>query len=421
MVRGLLPAAVAATVALLAPGPLPAAEPPEAAGHVVVLAGGAGDPGAVAAEHAAAFGFGVDHLYRAALSGYAADLTPADVSRLRADPRVVAVEPDRPVALTAAVVPAGVDRVDADLSVTAAIDDADEPRVDADVAVLDTGIDTDHPDLNVAGGHNCAGDKGYDDRLGHGTHIAGIIGALDDGKGVVGVAPGVRLWAVRVLDHDGRGTTKELLCGIDWVTGTRTDDDRSNDIEVANLSLGGQGGDDRKCGRVDGDLLHQAICRSVESGVTYVVAAGNDSADSAGYAPAAFREVITVSALADSDGRPGGLGGAPSCRGDRDDTLANFSNYGDDVDLIAPGVCILSTVPLDATAFDGPQRGYGLLTGTSFAAPHVAGAAALWVSGHSGADPAEVRRALIDAGSDDWDDSEDPDGTQEPLVNVERF
>jgi subtilisin family serine protease len=385
----------------------------------VLLATGAADPGAVAGEQAAALGFTVDYVYRSALTGFAADLTAPVVAALRADPRVLAVEADRALA-TAAVVPAGIDRIDADLSVAAGIDGADRPRVDSDVAVLDTGIDKDHPDLNVVGGFNCAKGHGYDDHLGHGTHIAGIVGAVDDGTGVVGVAPGVRLWGVRVLDDEGRGTTKELLCGVDWVTRTRLDADPANDIDVANLSLGGEGGDDGNCGQTDGDLLHQAICRSVAAGVTYVVAAGNDALDAAHYTPAAYDEVITVSALADSDGRPGSLGGPPSCRDDGDDTLANFSNHGPDVDLIAPGVCILSTVPTDGRVTN-VYPGYGVLTGTSFAAPHVAGAAALWLAGHPGAGPAQVRQALVAAGSPDWDASEDLDGIKEPLLDVELF
>ncbi|MGH8992143.1 MAG: S8 family serine peptidase [Acidimicrobiia bacterium] len=412
-------AAGAVSVVMLAPVPALSAPPAGPSSYVVALAAGVADPDAVAAEQAAALGFTVSHVYRSALTGYAADLTPPAVAALRADPQVVAVEADRPLSSTAAM-PAGIDRINADLSVTAAIDGADRPRVDADVAVLDTGIDKDHPDLNVAGGHNCASGRGFDDKLGHGTHIAGIVGAIDDGRGVVGVAPGVRLWAVRVLDEEGRGTTKELLCGVDWVTSTRLDADPDNDIEVANLSLGGEGGDDGSCGQIDGDLLHQAICKSVAAGVTYVVAAGNDSADAARYTPAAYDEVITVSALADSDGRAGSLGGPPSCRDDADDSLANFSNHGSDVDMIAPGVCILSSVPVDGRVPNSPS-GYGTLTGTSFAAPHVAGAAALWLASHPGAEPAQVRQALMAAGSSDWDAAEDLDGVKEPLLDVEPF
>jgi subtilisin len=286
--------------------------------------------------------------------------------------------------------------------------------------VLDTGIDTSHPDLNVAGGYSCTKRRSYDDHYGHGTHAAGIIGALDDRTGVVGVAPGARIYGVKVLDDDANGTTRELLCGIDWVTSTRTDTDPKNDIDVANLSLGGVGTDDGHCGKSDNDILHQAVCKSVAAGVTYVVAAGNDHQDASHLIPAAYDEVITVSAIADSDGKPGGGGGSPSCRTDEDDTLANFSNYGPDVDLIAPGVCILSTTPKQSAAI-GRTNGYGVLSGTSFAAPHVAGAAALYLAQHPGASPATVRSALMAAASSNWDNGDDPDGIKEPLIDVQAF
>jgi subtilisin len=412
-------AVVFAAAVVLIPVPAPAV-PALAASYVVALHPSAGDPASVAAQQAQAIGFTVHDVYQSALTGYAADLTPENLAALRADPRVASVEADRPVFASGQITPAGIERVQADVSATAAIDHVDAPRVDANVAVLDTGIDYGHPDLNVVSGTDCARGRGFSDRFGHGTHIAGIIGALDDNVGVVGVAPGVRLWAVRVLDEEGQGTLRELLCGVDWVTSTRTDSDPTNDIQVANLSLGGVGGDDGHCGHVDNDFLHQAICRSVAAGVTYVVAAGNGAEDAAGYSPASYDEVITVSALADSDGLSGSLGGSPDCRADEDDTLANFSDYGPDVDLIAPGVCILSTVPKQSAAL-GRTNGYGVLSGTSFAAPHVTGAAALYLAKHPGASPATVRGALESAGSSNWDNSDDPDRIKEPLVDAQAF
>jgi subtilisin len=141
--------------------------------------------------------------------------------------------------------------------------------------------------------------------------------------------------------------------------------------------------------------------------VTYTVAAGNSAANAQGFVPAAYDEVITVSALADFDGQPGG-GAAATCRPDTDDTLADFSNFGSDVDLIAPGVCISST-----------YRGrYATLSGTSMASPHVTGAAALYKAGHPGASSAEVSSALQSAGNLDWSSVGDPDGIKEPLLNV---
>ena len=387
--------------------------------YLVSLRPLAGDSGVFAALQSRLLGVNVLNTYSHALSGFAATMPPAVARLLAANPLVASIEPDRPIHAFAQYIPNGIARVHADISKTASIDAVDPPRIPVNVAVLDTGVDTSHPDLNVAGGHSCTKGHSYDDHYGHGTHAAGIIGALDDRTGVVGVAPGARIYGVKVLDDDANGTTRELLCGIDWVTSTRTDKDPKNDIQVANLSLGGVGTDDGHCGKSDNDILHQAVCQSVAEGVTYVVAAGNDHQDASHLIPAAYDEVITVSALADSDGKPGGKGGSPSCRADEDDTLANFSNYGSAVDITAPGVCIFSTMPKDAEISDG--SGYGTLTGTSFAAPHVAGAAALWISKHPDATPAQVRSALISAGNDNWDDKDDPDGHQEPLVDVSSF
>ena len=386
---------------------------------IVALRPAAGDSDTFAALRARQLGFTVLNTYRNAVLGFAASMTPAARAALAADPLVASIEPDRRVRAKAQEIPMGIVRVRADVSPTASIDAVDPPRINVNVAVLDTGIDTRHPDLNVAGGHSCVKGRSYEDRYGHGTHAAGIIGALDDRTGVVGVAPGARMYGVKVLDDDANGTTRELLCGIEWVTSTRTDRDPRNDIHVANLSLGGVGTDDGNCGFSDGDILHQAVCKSVAEGVTYVVAAGNDHEDASKLIPAAYNEVITVSAMADSDGRPGGRGGSPECREDEDDTLANFSNYGSAVDLIAPGVCIFSTMPRNASIGDG--SGYGTLTGTSFAAPHVAGAAALWISKNRGASPAEVRKALVAAGNYDWDNRDDGDRRKEPAVDVSSF
>jgi subtilisin family serine protease len=387
--------------------------------YLVSLRPPAGDSGLFATLQSRLLGLTVLNTYSHALTGFAATMTPAVRNLLAANPLVESIQPDRPIRGFAQYIPNGITRVHADVSRTASIDAVDPPRIDVNVAVLDTGVDTGHDDLNVVGGYSCAKGRSYDDHYGHGTHAAGIIGALDDRRGVVGVAPGARIFGVKVLDDDANGTTRELLCGIDWVTSTRTDNDPKNDIDVANLSLGGVGTDDGNCGKSDSDILHQAVCKSVAEGVTFVVAAGNDHEDASHLIPAAYDEVITVSALADADGKSGGEGGSPSCRSDEDDTLADFSNYGPVVDIAAPGVCIFSTMPKDAEISDG--SGYGTLTGTSFAAPHVAGAAALWISRHPGAPPAQVRSALIAAGNFDWNGSDDPDGHKEPLVDVSSF
>jgi subtilisin len=245
-----------------------------------------------------------------------------------------------------------------------------------------------------------------DDQNGHGSHVAGTIGAKDDTSGVVGVAPGARIWNVKVLNAAGVGMTSDIICGIDYVTAN------AGPIEVANMSLGGGGGDDGNCGNTDGDAEHQAICRSVNAGVTYAVAAGNDSDDAANYAPASYDEVITVSALSDFNGQPGG-GAAATCRSDVDDTFADYSNYGADVDVIAPGTCIHSTYM---------NGGYNTISGTSMASPHVAGTAALYTANNPTASPAQVKSALQSAGNLNWTwPSQDPDGIQERLINAGGF
>ena len=380
-------------------GAVAATAPATMGSYIVVLKDGAGAPAAVASEQTRAFGGTVGFVYTAALKGYSATLPVADLAALRRDPRVAYVSPDGTASIEAQTLPTGVDRVDGELSST--VSGNGGGSVNVDVAVIDTGISTSHPELNVVGGRVCNGTT-FNDLNGHGSHVAGIIGARDNGSGVVGVAPGARLWAVRVLNSSGSGTFSQVICGVDFVTAN------AGTIEVANMSLGGAGFDPGT-GCSTGDAPHDAICRSVRAGVTYVVAAGNSNANASGTVPAAYDEVITVSALADFDGQPGG-GAAPTCRSDVDDTRADFSNFGADVDIMAPGVCILSTYL---------GTGFATMDGTSMASPHVAGAAALFKSTYPGANPGQVKRVLQATGNLGWDDSDDPDGIKERLLNVD--
>ena len=406
-----VPVLVAAAVALTALAvPASGGEPPQAAdvipGAWIVTLDEAAEPDTVASAHARRHGAQVDYLYRHALKGYAARMSAQAAARVAEDPRVRSVVPDRVVtAFAPQSMPTGVDRVDGELSST--LSGNGGGSVGVDVAVIDSGIDTDHPDLNVVGGKNCSTGKSYDDGNGHGTHVAGTVGAEDDSVGVVGVAPGARLWAVRVLDNRGSGSWSAVVCGVDWVTAN------AGTIEVANMSLGGGGSEPAGSGCSTGDALHDAICTSVGAGVTYVVAAGNSAKDAATAVPAAYDEVVTVSALADFNGLPGG-GAAATCRSDVDDTFADFSNYGADVDLIAPGVCISST---------WKGGGYNTISGTSMASPHAAGAAALYKASNPGATPAQVKSALQNAGNDDWSNADDGRGdtTKEKLLNVGAF
>ncbi|WP_248963900.1 S8 family peptidase [Sphaerisporangium perillae] len=382
-----------------------AAAPDPVGDYIVVLKAGT-DPSSLADTQARSRGGAVAKIFSHALQGYSAKMSASAASAIAGDSRVLWVQPDRAVSISAQTVPTGVNRADAELSPTAKINGVDE-RVGVDVAVIDTGIQLTHPDLNVytAGAKNCSTGSSANDGNGHGTHVAGTIGALDNGDGVVGVAPGARVWPVRVLNNSGSGTLSSVICGIDYVTA------HASEIEVANMSLGATGADDGNCGNSNNDAMHRAICASVAAGVTYAVAAGNETDNAANHVPAAYDEVITVSALADFNGLPGG-GAAPTCRSDVDDTLADFSNYGADVDVIAPGVCILSTWKGSA---------YNTISGTSMATPHVAGGAALYKATHPTASPASVKSALQAAGTTDWNSAGDPDGIKEKLLNVATF
>lgn len=362
--------------------------------------------------------------YRSAVRGFAARFSDSEIESVKNDPRVLFVSEDRVVSIdqnarpirpeivrqrddrddggigelsaqvvSSAEVPAGVDRVDAD-----GVENVGEG---VHVAVVDTGIYLNHPDLkdNIVGGVKCVNASGgYTDQNGHGTHVAGTIAALNNGSGVVGIAPAAKLWSVRVLDRKGGGSWSSVICGIDFVTSNAPAN--GGPIKVANLSLSGSGTSDNNCGNSNNDALHRAICKARDAGVTVVVAAGNSASDSAYRSPASYNDaVITVSALTDTDGKPGGLGS--NTYYGADDTFASFSNWGAPVDIGAPGVGIYST---------WLYNGYRSISGTSMAAPHVAGAAALYLSAKPNAPWSEVRDALISSGEKLGNGHSDPSG-----------
>jgi subtilisin len=348
----------------------------------------------------------VGHVYATAVRGFSIELPPGSrVQDLLGRPGVLRVERDVRVYAVAQTLPTGLSRIAVDQHAGLKIDGADD-QLNVDIAIIDTGIDTSHPDLRIVGGrrfYTRAGrsyqDNRYNDDNGHGTHCAGIAAAIDNDAGVVGVAPGARLWAVKVLDAGGSGYLSDLIAGIDWVTA------RATMIDVANMSLAATG---------KSDILRAAIQKSVAAGVMYVAAAGNSASDIFGadgvfntdddVIPAAYPEVAAISALTDSDGKPGGAG--PALSGAPDDTFASFSNYsasaapgnpvnspGAGIDLMMPGVNIYS-------CWKG--GGYRTASGTSMASPHAAGLAALYIAEHGRASNAAevyaIRQALIDAG-----------------------
>jgi len=449
---GLLAAAAAAVfllLLLLLPGQASAGDAPDESGasnpYIVVLQDDVAHPANVAHRHEANRGAELGHIYDVAIKGYAAELTPAELDAVRKDPNVAYVERDILLHATAQTTPTGLRRIGAPNNTNLDIDEFDDVRVNADVAIIDTGVSV-HSDLNVVSrvncgiaGSGCEANNGLDN-FNHGTHVAGIVGALDNSFGVVGVAPGARLWSVRVLKNDGTGHASDVVAGVNWVT------ERASTIEVANMSLGCKA--DPKSEEEQGfcaansTAMKEAIGKSIDKGVVYVVSAGNDSSDASGVpsqemypqVPASFPDVITVSNLSDYDGLSGGLSPLPpkaqGCEPfafpliqDKDDTLATMSNWGLVVDIAAPGECILSTYN---------NGGYGMLSGTSMATPHVAGAAAILAANKNPNNRAEVeaiRNTLRSAGTYDWTDDgrlrgpnaetlAGPDGVKEPLLNV---
>lgn len=303
-----------------------------------------------------AHGFKSDHVYSAALRGFAARLPAAVIDRLERDPRVAYVEQDGPVRTLAQTVPYGIIKAGANVSSTRAGDGTGAVS-NVNVYVIDTGVDS-HADLNLVKHVNFTGllGGGNSDCHGHGTHVAGTIAARDNTSDVVGMAPGAPVTGVKVLDCLGLGSNSNVIKGVDWVT--------ANAVKpaVANMSLGGGAS----------TALDDAVLRSAASGVFYALAAGNDGADACGTSPARVgagtnNGVLTVAAT------------------DSADAEASFSNYGSCVDIWAPGVDVLSTK-------DG--GGTTTMSGTSMASPHGAGGGALYLSGHPGASPSSVEAAL---------------------------
>jgi subtilisin family serine protease len=355
--------------------------------YIVVYKDSVSSPGNATAQREQRLGFERDYVYRASVQGFAADLSPRQVSSLESDPKVDFISENRhveatgdlgaqanvPLAPGEPVPPTGVRRILAGTSTTVR-------EAGANTAVLDTGIQLNHPDLNAAAGTDCINPgTPPDDGDGHGTHVAGTIGAKNNGSGVTGVAPNTKVYAVRVLDDNGDGTWASVICGVDWVTANKA----AENIQVANMSLGGSGPPQgtETCATTT-DAIRAAICSSTAAGVRYVVAAGNSGWDfdypPMPDVPAVYPEVLTVTAIADSDGTPGGNGPSTNCGWVvPDDTPAPFSNFaataaGEAHTIAAPGVCINSTVPGSTWNSD--------YSGTSMASPHVAGVVALCVN-----------------------------------------
>ncbi|MFK0243892.1 S8 family peptidase [Amycolatopsis azurea] len=306
------------------------------------------------------YGTTLSRTFGSALNGFSIKADEAAAKRLAADPQVAYVVQNKTfkISETQDNPPSwGLDRVDqADLP----LDNKYTYPTKADnvtAYVIDTGVRGSHKDF----GDRATGGKDFidnddtpQDEHGHGTHVAGTIGGTEHG-----LAKGVKIVGVRVLDANGSGTTEGVVAGVDWVAAN------AKAPSVANMSLGG-GAD---------DALDEAVRGAIGKGVTFALAAGNESSDAGTTSPARVKEAITVAAS------------------DKTDKQASFSNYGSVVDLYAPGVDITSSW---GTGDDATNT----ISGTSMASPHVAGAAALYLSAHPDATPAQVAEGLVGAAAD---------------------
>lgn len=321
-------------------------------------------------------GFRADHVFSRALRGFSARLSARQIDALERNPDVAYIEEDGTMHAIQTL-PWGIDRIDADLSSTQA-GNGSGAVTNVNVYVIDTGVDQGHADINTVAHVNFAGGPNKDCN-GHGTHVAGTVAARDNSIDVVGVVPGAPVTGVKVLSCSGSGSYSGVIKGVDWVT--------ANAVKpaVANMSLGGGAS----------QSVDDAVKNSANSGVLYALAAGNDGGDACDKSPAragTHNGVVTVAAT------------------DSSDRETSWSNYGSCVDIWAPGASILST-----------KNGGGTTTmsGTSMSSPHVAGGAALYLSGSTGASPSNVESALKSAAVSTGTSSKD--GASIKLLYVKSF
>ncbi|WJY34316.1 S8 family peptidase [Streptomyces sp. P9-2B-1] len=325
------------------------------------------------------YGGTLQRTYKSAINGFSASgLSETEAERLAADPAVSKVVQNKKFHIDATQdnPPSwGLDRIDqAETAGDGAYTYPDAAGGDVTAYVIDTGVRVTHKDFEgraTSGFDAVDNDEDADDGNGHGTHVAGTIAGAAHG-----VAKKAKIVAVRVLDDAGSGTTEQVVAGIDWVTANH------EGPSVANMSLGG-GAD---------PALDAAVEKAIASGVTFAVAAGNESSDAGEGSPSRVPEAITVASSTE------------------DDEQSSFSNFGSVVDIYAPGSDITS-------AWNDSDDATNTISGTSMATPHVVGAAAVYLGGHPDATPEEVAEALTDGATPDAI-SNATEGTANKLLRV---
>ncbi|NXY94653.1 S8 family peptidase [Streptomyces sp. BR123] len=350
-----------------APGALP--------GSYIVILDRNADKQALAQK----YGGELKRTYTSAVNGFSASgLSETGAKRLAADPAVAKVVQNKKFSINATQdnPPSwGLDRIDqAETAGDKKFTYPDAGGEGVTAYVIDTGVRISHEDFEGRAQHGfdaVDNDQTADDGNGHGTHVAGTIAGRSHG-----VAKAAKIVAVRVLDDEGSGSTEQVVAGIDWVT------KHHSGPSVANMSLGG-GAD---------EALDEAVRRSIAAGVTFAVAAGNDSSDAGQGSPSRVPEAITVASSTAADAQ------------------SPFSNFGSVVDLYAPGSDITST-------WNDSDTGTKTISGTSMASPHVAGAAALYLAGHKDATPAQIAEALT-AGATPGKITNPSSGTSNKLLKV---
>jgi len=351
---GLVGLVVALVLLVLGSAPVGAADRQD---YIVVLDPSVVSARAFASEQAQRLQGRIGFVYERALKGFTLSLTARQAEWLAAQPFVESIEPDAIVEMSTTQSGAtwGLDRIDQRSRPLSGTFTYNATGAGVTAYVIDTGIRFSHTQFGgrAVSGFDAVDGGSADDCNGHGTHVSGTIGGS-----TYGVAKGVRLVAVRVLNCSGSGTTSGVIAGIDWVTSNH----QPGQPAVANMSLGGG----------VSTALDRAVSNSIADGVSYAIAAGNSNANACNASPARVGAAMTIGATDSSDRR------------------ASFSNFGSCVDWFAPGVSITSAWYTSTTATN-------TISGTSMATPHTAGVAALYLQTNPGASPATVRSALFNA------------------------